>query len=101
MTRYFWRCRGASCRARHAFDTDINPIYWGQAYICCPNCDKKHSAIYSEGGIGPDRICATRFDPLNFVARQIPTKCDGRCMGAKGPNCDCQCGGANHGANSI
>lgn len=25
--------------------------------------------------------------------------CDSRCMGAKGPNCDCQCGGANHGAN--
>ena len=25
--------------------------------------------------------------------------CDGRCMAATGPNCDCACGGANHGAN--
>lgn len=25
--------------------------------------------------------------------------CDGRCMGATGPNCECSCGGANHGAN--
>lgn len=24
-------------------------------------------------------------------------ECDARCMGAIGPSCDCQCGGANHG----
>lgn len=24
--------------------------------------------------------------------------CDARCMNATGPNCDCSCGGANHGA---
>lgn len=23
--------------------------------------------------------------------------CDGRCMGATGPNCECACGGENHG----
>ncbi len=28
-------------------------------------------------------------------------KCDARCMGAKGPNCDCQCGGENHGASYL
>jgi len=26
-------------------------------------------------------------------------KCDGRCMSATGPSCDCSCGGENHGAN--
>lgn len=25
-------------------------------------------------------------------------KCDGRCMSATGHNCECQCGGKNHGA---
>ena len=25
-------------------------------------------------------------------------RCDARCMYAKGPNCECNCGGANHGA---
>lgn len=25
--------------------------------------------------------------------------CDARCTGARGPKCDCSCGGANHGAN--
>lgn len=27
-------------------------------------------------------------------------KCDGRCLHAKGRNCECSCGGANHGLNS-
>ena len=25
--------------------------------------------------------------------------CDGRCMGATGPSCECSCGGENHGAS--
>lgn len=25
-------------------------------------------------------------------------KCDGRCLNAKGGNCECSCGGKNHGA---
>jgi hypothetical protein len=28
-------------------------------------------------------------------------KCDARCTGAVGHNCECQCGGANHGANWL
>ncbi len=32
------------------------------------------------------------------VGAKGPTKCDHRCMGAKGPQCDCQCNGKNHGA---
>ena len=27
-------------------------------------------------------------------------ECNGRCMGATGENCECSCGGANHGINS-
>jgi len=27
--------------------------------------------------------------------------CDGRCTGAKGPNCDCQCNGDNHGTGRL
>jgi hypothetical protein len=25
-------------------------------------------------------------------------KCDARCTGARGHNCECECGGANHGS---
>lgn len=27
--------------------------------------------------------------------------CDERCTGARGPNCDCSCGGANHGTGAM
>jgi hypothetical protein len=27
--------------------------------------------------------------------------CDERCTGARGPDCDCQCGGANHGTGAM
>lgn len=27
--------------------------------------------------------------------------CDGRCTGARGPNCDCHCGGENHGKGMV
>lgn len=42
-----------------------------------------------------------------FEHRQIDgrfnadVKCDGRCMGATGHNCECSCGGANHGVNAA
>jgi hypothetical protein len=29
------------------------------------------------------------------------TPCDGRCTSAKGPSCDCSCGGRNHGSNLL
>lgn len=33
-----------------------------------------------------------------FKDRPSLHKCDGRCMHAKGRNCECSCGGRNHGA---
>jgi len=29
-----------------------------------------------------------------------PTECGDRCMGAQGADCDCKCGGENHGINA-
>jgi hypothetical protein len=34
------------------------------------------------------------------LGRLVPAKgCDGRCMAATGHNCECACGGKNHGAS--
>lgn len=38
---------------------------------------------------------------LNWKYRPDPTECDGRCMSARGPNCDCKCKGENHGCNHL
>jgi hypothetical protein len=36
--------------------------------------------------------------PINGKIK-ASVKCDGRCTGATGPDCECSCGGANHGAD--
>lgn len=35
------------------------------------------------------------------VATELRCPCDGRCTHAKGPLCDCSCGGANHGTGRV
>ena len=47
---------------------------------------------------GPDcAIPVTRI--IYYDTRPSLHKCDARCMGAKGHNCECSCGGKNHGIN--
>lgn len=43
--------------------------------------------------------CGSADLRVNVVAgRLVRNKpCDGRCMGATGPRCECECGGQNHG----
>lgn len=41
----------------------------------------------------------TRRDYL--VKQELRCACDGRCTNAIGPNCDCQCGGENHGTGRV
>jgi hypothetical protein len=42
------------------------------------------------------------FSHIQITGRYVADKaCDGRCMGATGHNCECSCGGKNHGAGSL
>ncbi len=36
-----------------------------------------------------------------LVTDGMACPCDGRCTGASGPRCDCQCGGVNHGSGKL
>lgn len=50
-------------------------------------------------GICPN--CATRHKTLRRIRYSTQASrhtCDARCMAATGPNCECSCGGKNHGA---
>ena len=42
-----------------------------------------------------------RVEGDRLTKTQYLCPCDGRCTGALGPNCDCQCGGANHGSGRV
>ncbi len=43
------------------------------------------------------RVMADRV--IFYKLRPSLHKCDARCTNAKGHNCECSCGGANHGIN--
>ena len=49
------------------------------------------------GTDGCDRVLTVRNCKPQYGSYSTETICDGRCMGATGQNCDCQCGGMNHG----
>ena len=48
---------------------------------------------------GPDKaLPVTRV--IFYSTQPSKHKCDARCQGARGRNCECSCGGAFHGVNS-
>lgn len=75
-------------------------------YYRCRDC----LSIATAEDYKPAAICSHCDGRLSYMgrvqrARLVVTedvcKCDGRCTFARGPSCDCSCGGANHGAGWI
>ena len=55
-------------------------VYDGDTELgLCPHCGRAMSYGSLKATLNPDH------------------KCDARCTGARGPQCDCSCGGRNHG----
>ena len=50
-------------------------------WVPCPDCQGAVFLKRVDGKLAPDH------------------RCDARCTGAKGPSCECSCGGVNHGAD--
>ena len=69
------------------------------ACIYVQSCGGGHPTVY--GGDVENGICSGCGRMMSYGALKAFTnpdhKCDARCEGARGPNCDCSCGGANHG----
>jgi len=49
-------------------------------------------------GDGPMECCGRPVYPSDVKGRTTEQPCDARCTSAKGHNCECSCGGKNHGA---
>ena len=75
-TVYMFRCTRCRYVERRTFGLQDRVIF----NLRCPAC--------TVGWLGGTQI----------IGRVTDTKCDARCMGATGPNCECSCGGKNHGA---
>lgn len=60
------------------------PVFYsasGSICVACRGCGKPRLA---------ERVIGKRSERH---------ECDARCMASKGPNCECSCGGLNHGAS--
>lgn len=50
------------------------------------------------GLVCPDHNTYLKPVPVKGVV-SLDKSCDGRCMNATGPNCECSCAGTNHGGS--
>lgn len=88
-SRWFIRCR--SCLLVAALDgqPDFCPAKGRRLNMLCSACN------------GQIEIMGRVYRDERLVTDSSRCPCDTRCTSAKGPNCDCSCGGKNHGSNLL
>ncbi|MBB3752579.1 hypothetical protein FHT44_005091 [Mycolicibacterium sp. BK634] len=98
LERWFGKCPVAGCKTRRVVDSPYIEYGW------------KSVSIFYGGHNGAELVaagmwCADHQRHLTWnqlQGRVNPDKeCNGVCMGAVGPSCDCACGGENHGTNHV
>lgn len=97
------------------------PAFVKRFFYRCADCltvaatmDKLPEARANWGGNVPTAKCgacdgaiefmgATEKSWQNYTTREVGIRpiCDGKCISATGPNCECQCGGVNHGSGMV
>ncbi len=81
----------------------LDAVFIGRcAYAKATGCKHTVRVIHKDMTSVNDYRCLQHPNyPLNWYVLNGTfnpgKKCDSRCMGARGHNCECQCGGANHG----
>ena len=81
--RWFYRC--PECLCVNATEGRIPASYQTVCGLC------SHRGLDEMGKVSGS----------NLVNERDRTPCDNRCTSATGPNCECACGGANHGSGCI
>lgn len=109
MERWFLKCR--SCKKPWAADVSdsrhvagyvfhvSNPQLRDISYGPCPHCGDTPTA--DELRQGKQHGVMGKVSRNRLINYQFAPPCDGRCTNARGPNCDCQCGGKNHGNQRL
>lgn len=82
--RHFYRCR--VCLSIVAVDG----APWGHQDVGCGVCGR--SQWHYMGRVAPSG---------RLMVDHVASVCDERCTCARGPLCDCRCGGKNHGAGML
>lgn len=105
MGRFFFKHR--KCTAKRLGSYAIEATSQQAALViaqhgACPHCGMRARVPYhytDSPTFCPKFMGQVRGSRL--IATELRTPCDGRCTGATGPNCDCQCNGENHGIRML
>lgn len=102
--RWFLRC--LTCREPWAVDAEHRPgdLLLAAVRARCPHCGAIPPTPRSTQG--PDLLHGEheimgRIKSGFREGKRAPAKCDARCRNARGPHCDCPCGGASHGLGLL
>ena len=88
--RHYYRC--IDCLSVVATEAAIQPVQVPPSYVrSYGTCDACEGRIEYLGRVQGENLQKTEW--------RVP--CDSRCTNALGPNCDCQCGGINHGSHRV
>jgi hypothetical protein len=114
--RYFYRCANKDCAKTWAVDITIaahndpdiaiNRKAYGLRYETCPHCGHtptRQNYIRGHKLMGFVRTprAYEQEQRERLVEEGVTSACDGRCTNAKGPDCECVCGGKNHGTQRL
>ncbi len=114
--RWFFKC--PKCRKPFAADLPVNRTpysseeenaKWYAQTSPCPHCQhvptRERETPYYGGSLATYRTWHRAMGCVmdtQWIARlEHRCACDARCTGATGPNCECSCGGKNHGTGRV
>lgn len=94
QTRSIWKCRNRNCKHVWAFN-------YTNGYRVTADGKQRSWTMDYMGGCRCPKCNAHTLNGAKVDGTYSDHKCGAKCMGATGPNCDCSCGGANHGRNHL
>ncbi len=102
----FFRC--PRCRHNHPARWMLPPARGRAPEETCPAFVRGHwhldgacrrwAGLRQEDPLACD-VCGRSLVPFVVIGRLTEATCGGVCRSARGPACDCSCGGANHGVS--
>lgn len=105
--RYIFRCVSKRTACKHTWAYDYEPhtsdSKWGPVthnYRTTTDGTK----VYVGDDLHQPRCPKCNSNAVTFVhvnGKVTDHVCDARCMNAKGQDCECQCGGENHGKSYL
>lgn len=115
--RYFGRCPVTGCKHRRVIEETTTPLLKryttpNSDVLTVLDADGRDWPLYCLGGKDwanamrragfecPEHKRVVTFEGGRFT-HNTEKVCNGKCMGATGPACDCSCGGENHGRGHL